>query len=154
MKKISKLLLVPFIILLSIILTGCTKTISYTYAVETGDDIKIELYKNNDSSYKLSSNVPFTISKDDKTLSTGSFLTSEGYDLYKYNISVESHIKIFEEDEKDGIVYTFFSVKDEQFMYLIKVKDSNTGILLENDHSKKEAQEVFEMISISLVKNS
>ena len=154
MKKISKLLLIPLIILLSMVLTGCTKTIAYTYAVETGDNIRIELYKDNDTSYKLSSDVPFTISKDDKTLSTGSFLTSDGYDSYKYNVEVESHIEIFKKDETDDLIYTFFSVKNEKFIYLIKVKNSNTGIILENDHSKKEAKEVFDMIGISLVNNS
>ena len=148
MKKVNKLLVISFILIFSLILTGCTKEVAFTYAVDTGDDIKIKISTNDD--YKLSSNVPFTISKDDKTLSTGTFLTAEGYDLYKYNISVESHIKIFEEKEKGEITYTFFSVKDEQFIYLIKVNNSNTGIYLENNNSKEEAKQVFDMLTITL----
>lgn len=150
MKKIYKLFIASFVILLSLVLTGCTKTVSYTYKVETGDTIKVEL--KTDDKYKLSSKVPFTISKDDKTLSTGTFLTNDGYKTYENAIDTENGIEVFEEKDNKDISYTFFSVNDKQYIYLIKVKDSNTGIFLENKNSKEEAKEVFDMLTFTLEK--
>lgn len=150
MKKIHKLFIASFVILLSLVLTGCTKTVSFTYKVETGDTIKVEL--KTDDKYKLSSKVPFTISKDDKTLSTGTFLTNDGYKTYENAIDTGNGIEVFEEKDNKDISYTFFSVNDKQFVYLIKVKDSNTGIFLENKNSKEEAKEIFDMLTFTLEK--
>lgn len=150
MKKIHKLFIASFVILLSLVLTGCTKTVSFTYKVETGDTIKVEL--KTDDKYKLSSKVPFTISKDDKTLSTGTFLTNDGYKTYENAIDTGNGIEVFEEKDNKNISYTFFSVNDKQFVYLIKVKDSNTGIFLENKNSKEEAKEIFDMLTFTLEK--
>lgn len=148
MKKAKKLLFISLILFVSLILTGCTKTISFTYKVETGDTVKIEL--KTDKNYKLSSKLPFTISKDDKTLSTGTFLTLDGYDSYKKVTKTQNNVEIFEESSKGDITYTFFSVNNEQFIYLIKINDSKTGLFLENINSKDEAQEVFDLLTITL----
>lgn len=150
MKKIYKLFIVSFVLFLSLVLTGCTKTVAFTYKVETGDTIKIEL--KTDDKYKLSSKVPFTISKDDKTLSTGTFLTNDGYQTYENAIDTGNGIEVFEEKDNKDISYTFFSVNDKQFVYLIKVKDSNTGVFLENKNSKEEAKTIFEMLTFALEK--
>ena len=134
MKKVYKLLIVFFIFSLFLLLTGCTKTISYTYKIETGDDINVELTAKN-SNYRLSSDIPFKILKIDKELSIGTFLTNEGYEFYKNIVNTESDIEILEESEKGEIVYTFFAVNNEQFIYLIYINNSSTGILLQNDNS-------------------
>ena len=69
MNKIVTKLAVLGIILL--VLTGCTTYKAYTFEVKTGNDIKVQL-KTNDG-YDITSDVPFSIKKDDKTLSSGIF---------------------------------------------------------------------------------
>lgn len=148
MKKVKKLLFISLIFVISLILTGCTKTLSFTYKVETGDTVKIQL--ETDKDYKLSSKLPFKVTKDDETLSTGTFLTLDGYETYKKATKTQNNVEIFEENSKGDITYTFFSINDEQFIYLIKINDSKTGLFLENTNSKDEAQEVFKMLTITI----
>ena len=77
MKKV--LALVLSVILVACLFTACNTNSSkaYTFTVDNGDKIKIEL--NTADKYDLSSELPFTISCDGKTLSQGSFVLAESY---------------------------------------------------------------------------
>ena len=77
-KKVFMSLAIIGVMLLT--LTGCTKSKSYTFTVETGDKVKVQL--NTTDGYDLSSDLPFTISKNGNTLSQGTFITTDGYNQY------------------------------------------------------------------------
>lgn len=75
-------------------LTGCTTNKSYTFNVETGDKIKVGL--NTTDGYDLSSDLPFTISKDGETLSQGTFIKVSYYDEYVKVANTDSLVKIID----------------------------------------------------------
>ena len=157
MKKITRIFSVLFIGLMLILLTGCGSSSngfksskSYTYDVETGDKVKITLDTRN--GYDLTSSLPFTISKDDEDLTKGIFLTETNYEYYKNAAKQGSNVKIIDSGSKDGIDYIFYSYKDTEFNYVIKIKDSNTGILLGNNVSEESAKECFDRLEIECEK--
>ena len=146
MKKIFKTILLMGVMLVT--LAGCTTSKSFTYNVSTGDAIKVEL--DTSDGYDLTSDLPFTISKDDKILSQGSFITLDGYKQYLAAVDGDDKAEIIESDSRGGITYTFYSYNDSEFNYIIKVDGSKTGILLGNPNSKAEAKECFERLTFSL----
>ena len=148
MNKIVTKLAVLAIILL--VLTGCTTYKAYTFEVKTGDDIKVQL-KTNDG-YDITSDVPFSIKKDDKTLSNGIFITIDSYDTYVSTAKSDSRANIIETSSKGDIEYVFYSyndTNDNEWNYIIKVKDSKTGLILGNNNSKESAKEVFDRLTIT-----
>ena len=146
-KIISKLVVLGIILL---VLTGCTTHKAYTFAVKTGDNIKVKL-KTNDG-YDITSDVPFSIKKDNKTLSNGIFITIDSYDTYVSNAKNDSKANIIETSSKGDIEYVFYSYSntdDNEWNYIIKVKDSKTGLIIGNPNSEKEAKEVFDRLTIT-----
>lgn len=148
MKKVFMSLAIVGVMLLT--LTGCTKSRSYTFIVETGDKVKVQL--NTTDGYDLSSDLPFTISKDGNTLSQGTFITTDGYNQYIDVVNSDSNARILDSGTKDGISYTFYSYNDSEFNYVIKIDGSNTGILLGNSNSQEEAKKCFELLTFTLEK--
>lgn len=148
MKKFLKYVIAS--LLFSILITGCTTTKSYTFKVETGDKIKVEL-KTNDN-YDINSEVPFTISKDEEKVCQGTFIKENTYGDYKSSIS-GSTANILKEDSKKGIEYIFYSYYNDygttEYNYIIRIKDSNTGVILNNTISKESAEECFERLTIT-----
>ena len=146
-KIITKLVALGVILL---VLTGCTTYKAYTFEVKTGDDIKVQL-KTNDG-YDITSDVPFSIKKNNKTLSNGIFITIDSYDTYVSNAKNDSKASIIETSSKGDIEYVFYSYNnadDNEWNYIIKVKNSKTGLIIGNPHSEKEAKEVFDRLTIT-----
>lgn len=131
-------------------LTGCNTTKSYTFDVETGDKIKIEL--NTTDGYDLSSSLPFTVSKDGSVLSQGTFITLDGYDSYVDMVNNDTSSTVLDSGSMNGVTYTFYSYNDTEFNYIIKIDGSNTALLLGNANSQNEAQTVFELLTFSTEK--
>lgn len=146
MKKIFKSILLVGIMMLA--LTGCTTNKSYTYTVETGDKVKITL--NTTDGYDLSSDLPFAISKDGNTLSQGAFIQESYYEQYVNAANTQG--QIIDRGSNDNIEYVFYSYNNSEYNYVIKIKDSNTALLLGNPNSQEEAKKCFELLSFSLEK--
>ena len=146
LKKVFMSLAIIGIMLLT--LAGCTTTKSYTFSVETDDKIKVEL--NTTDGYDLSSDLPFTVSKDGKTLSQGTFMEVSYYDEYVNAANTDSLAKVIDQGSKGEIEYVFYSYNDSEYNYIIKVKNSNTGIILGNPNSQEEAEKCFELLTFTL----
>lgn len=149
-KSISALLL---LLCLIFTLSGCgeAKTHkSYTFSVDTGDKVQIEL--DTTGGYDITSELPFEISKDGSTLSQGIFIEAEQYASYTEAISTDDSAKVIEEGTKDSNKYVFWSYNDSEFNIVILIGDSNTGILLGNAVSEESAKECFDRLTISLDK--
>lgn len=146
MKKIFMNILLAGMML--VLLTGCTTSKSYIYSVETGDQVKITL--NTTDGYDLSSDLPFTVSKDDNTLSQGTFIQGSYYDAYVEAANTQG--QIIDRGSNDNIEYVFYSYNNSEYNYVIKIKDSNTALLLANPNSQEEAKKCFELLSFSLEK--
>lgn len=153
MKKITRILSVLFIGVMLVLLTGCDSSSngvkfskSYTYNVETGDKVTLTLDTSDD--YNLTSDLPFTISRGDEDLTKGIFLTETNYEYYKKAAQSGANVTIIDSGSKDNIDYIFYNYNDTEFNYVIKIKDSHTGILLGNNVSEKSAKECFNRLKI------
>jgi hypothetical protein len=158
MKKITALIL--FVGLLMSLFTGChlnretrqnyrtNQFKSFTFNVETGDRVKVKLDTSDD--YNLSSELPFTISCDDETLSQGTFIFVEAYEEYVDAVRSDENAEPLDSGTKDGNEYYFWCYKDSEWNYVIKIKDSNTGVLLGNPVSEESAKECFDRLTFSL----
>ena len=144
MKKI--LALVLGMCMLAFVLTGCRSYKSYTYNVDTGD--KIELRLDTTGGYDLTSDLPFTITKDGETLSQGSFIIGEGYDYYAEGIKNDSGAEVIEEKTYNGLQYIFYSYNDREYNYVVKIVGSDTAVLIGNIVSEKSARECFDRLTI------
>lgn len=144
MKKIFMSILLVAMMMLA--LTGCTTNKSYTYNVETGDKVKITL--NTTDGYDLSSDLPFKVSKDGKTLSQGTFIEGSYYEQYVDAANTQG--QIIDKGSNSDIEYVFYSYNNAEYNYVIKIKDSNTALLLGNPHSQEEAEKCFELLSFTL----
>lgn len=122
---------------------------SYTFKVNTGDMIKVEL--NTKDKYNLTSDVPFDILQDDEVLSSGTFIPVSTYEEYADALKAEDleDAKLIDSGEDENIEYYMWNYKDSEYNYVIKVKESNTGLILGNPISEKSAKECFERLVIT-----
>ena len=149
MKKLYKLAILACVLgIFMLVLTGCTKTKSYTFKVETGDNVEIKM--NVTGGYDLTSELPIKFSKDDEVLSQGIFAKEEYYDQYYDSIINDSRAKIIEEKSTDDIDYVFYQYDDDEFNYIIKIKKSNTCFILGNNVSRESAQDIFKKLEFKL----
>jgi len=148
MKKV--LALVLSVILVACLFTACNTNSSkaYTFTVDNGDKIKIEL--NTADKYDLSSELPFTISCDGKTLSQGSFVLAESYQQYVSVVNTDENAELIDSGTKDGNEYIFWCYNGSEYNYAILIKGSNTGIVLGNPVSEESAKECFNRLTITV----
>lgn len=150
-KSISALLLLLCLIFTFSGCNGEAKTHkTYTFSVDTGDKVRIEL--DTTGGYDITSELPFEISQDGSTLSQGIFIEAEQYASYKEAVSADDSAKVIDEGTKDSNKYVFWSYNDSEFNIVILIGDSNTGILLGNAVSEESAKECFDRLTISLDK--
>lgn len=143
----KKGLLISFLCLVILLVSGCSKYKAYTYEVDTGDTVVVKVTL--DEGYDILPELPFTVVKNGDIVLTGEFLTKEGYELYANNIAEDSRSTIIEENENKDIKYIFYS-NNEVWYYIVSIKDGNTGLRLENKISEESAKEAFNNLSIYL----
>lgn len=131
-------------------MTACDthSNVAFTFAVDTGDNIKLELDTSDD--YSLSSNLPFAISQNDNILSQGTFIIGDGYDEYLEMIESDEMASVIESGEKNGFAYTMWNYNDVEFNYVIRISDA-TAIVIGNNVSEESAHECFDRLTISIV---
>lgn len=104
MKRLKYLLCSVLICML--VLTGCTKTISFTYTIENGDKVKVTM--STDKDYKLStSGNHFILSLNgDNEDAMGLFMVSDTYDeWFSYNSALST-------DTVEGDNWTMLTVNN------------------------------------------
>lgn len=131
------------------LLSGCSTSSSkaFTFSVDTGDSVKVSL--DTTGSYDLSSDVPFVISHEGKTLSQGAFMPTESYAQFVEAIESDENAVLLDSGTKDGNEYIFWSYNDLEFDYAILIEGSNTGIVLGNNVSQESAVECFNRLTLS-----
>jgi len=144
-------IVVAVIIITAILILGkFTTKLSYTYEVNTGDKITLSL--NTTDGYSMTQDMPFSITKDDGIISRGTFIEASAYEVYESSMDLIGGIVNSDKGEKDGITYLYFNYNNTEFDYIIKINDSNTGLLLSNSISEESAKEMFERLSFEIVK--
>lgn len=144
MKNLKSITLsIALLVVTALLLVGCTTTKSTTYSVETGDSIKITL--DTSDGYDIDTKNPFTISKDEETISSGTFITLDTYEQYLDAVAGDASATVIDENSKNGVDYLFYRYDGDntEYNYIIKVHDSNTGLLLGNIISQESAEKCF-----------
>ena len=150
MKSKKIVMLVFLVVTVVLALTGCEKKTSksYTFKVETGDNIQIKM--DTTDGYNLTSELPIEFSKDDKVISHGTFGVESAYDIYYNRVKTDSRSNIIEEKDKGNIKYFFYEYDNSEFNYIIKIKDSKTCFILGNNKSRESAHEIFERLEFDV----
>lgn len=148
MKKV--LAIVLSVVLLVCLFTGCTTKSSktYTFTVDNGDKIKVTL--DTTDNYDITSEVPFAITCDGKTLSQGSFVLAESYQQYVSVVNTDENAQMIDSGTKDGNEYIFWCYNGSEYNYAILIKGSNTGIVIGNPVSEESAKECFNRLTIAV----
>ncbi len=146
-KRLVCSILVAMFVLLA---AGCTSSKTVTYNVETGDSISIKL--DTSEGYDISTDVPFTISQNDETISQGTFITAESYQQYVDAVKSTEGVTIIDSGENDTCEYLMWNNNDTEYDYVVLIKESDTGVLIGNNVSEKSAKECFDRLTISIAK--
>lgn len=91
----------------------------------------------------IAKEVPIKIFKKNRNVTKGTFIKSEFIEINLKNIKETGNAKILDEGKKDGNTYTFLQYNGDQFIHIMHIGNSKTGIILENAASKESALDVF-----------
>lgn len=142
MKKI-----ISAFVLMGAMLTGCSSnsSMAYTFNVETGDSIKVEL-NTSDSDYKLKADGSrFIVNEEDTDIITGIFLTADMYDEYETAISSTGTIL-----ESDGyILYEYAGEAGTERNILLMVPDSETGVIMGSLADEETVRDIYSRLSLT-----
>ena len=150
-KKFLKCLATIFIS--ALVFTGCTKTLSYTFNVSTGDEIKVSLEESDGYTLTNKSDtegVDFTIKKDDEVISEAVFATEEDYEYYAEGVEDSEDTKIIDKGEKDNFSYVMWNYNNEEFNCVVLINDSKTAVIIGNQVSEESAKECFERLDFEV----
>lgn len=147
MKKVMCLVM-AIIMVVSMTACGGNSSLSFTFAVNTGDNVKIEL--DTTDRYSLSSDIPFVVSHKGDVLSQGTFIIGDGYETYVNLIESDKDASVIDSGEKDGYEYTMWQYANKEWNYAIRISEA-TAIIIGNNVSEESAREVFSRLTISIV---
>lgn len=130
-------------------LGACTKTMSYTFVVETGDKIKVEMDVTDGYTFSQKDGT-FTAAMDGKDILTGIFLTEEMYGQYLEAIQGED-FEILKESQQNGYSYVQYRYAGDHVEnnFVCWVTGSNTGIFIASLEEQETAEQAFQKLTIS-----
>ena len=83
-------------------------------------------------------------------IAEGLFLPEE---TYQSLLNEKEQVKVIEEDTKQGNPY-FLCKVDNNYIYVLYIKGSHTGIMLTYTTSQKETKQIFENLDFKILENS
>ena len=135
------------LVFMLLMLTGCTKTISYTFSVETGDNIQVSLETTED--YSLSqSNGQFSVNKDSSNILTGVFISEDNFYEYLEAVLSSDNVDVIKQTE-DSVWYTYYDESHTENNFIQLIPNSSTGILVASLQERSEAEKVFNMLTFT-----
>lgn len=140
-------------VLMAVLICACSfhTYMSFTFNVETGDSVKVQLDTSNDLSLSQEDGC-FYVSKYGEEIMLGMFITEDTYNQY---ISLENSdkINVFDKGTEDNKDYLFYECEGEsgtEYDFLVWLKNSNTGVLMGSTTGESAAKEVFDALSFSI----
>ena len=134
------------LILLCLGCIGCTSK-TLTFNVSTQDQVEIQIKGN----YQLTNEQGnFILEHDNKQKAQGMFIPKETYQAL---LKEKENILILEEGKKDGNPY-FLTQSNEDYVYILFLENSQTGIYLTCTGSKQEAKDIFSSFTFKITENS
>lgn len=151
--KMKKFAMLAFCTILGImILTGCTTSISYTYKVETGDNVKVTLDTTDGLMLENEDDI-LVITRDDETILQGTFCNIYLCDTYADLMRNDDSIKIIEEDSANGITWlmcTLDGAAGKEIDIVVWIDGSDTGLLLASLEDEDITEEAFDSLTFTI----
>lgn len=131
------------------LVAGCTtrSSVAFTYNINNGDSVKVSV--DTSDKYRLSSDLPFTISHDGVEQAEGSFIQAFAYEEYKNAVESDEKAQMLDSGSKDGNEYFLWSYDNKEFNYAILIKDFQTGLLLASTVSEEAVKECFNRLTVT-----
>ena len=156
MKRFIQVLSIVFIMFL---VTGCGSSETYSFTVITGDTVTIKV--NTIIGHNMTQEVPFKVKKNNNLMLTGNFIYLNEYNERINSLDPDAEtISVIEREKDEGnIIYTLYLAQvdgyESDYIYLIKIKNSNTGIILTSvaNANKDDVVKAFEALTISSTKS-
>ncbi len=150
MKKFAALMLGG--VLGMIVLTGCTTSMSYTYKVGTGDNVKVEL--DTSEGLKLENeDEGFSVTEDDETILQGIFIDEDTYDFYVEMVKIADGVENLEEDSENGLTWLYYEVDGnagKESNYVAWIDGSDTGIIMGGIEGSRAAKKAFNSLTFTV----
>lgn len=152
-KSLHLIAILGILIFCLIMFSGCSKKESnpgksYTFDVSTGD--KIEILLDTSTGYDMTPDGgSFIVSKDGSTVTKGIFLEPGAYDTYSEEAS---RYKTFKRNRVRGHSGVYYETEEEpkEYIYMIRLNDSNTAIALSTITSEDEATNVASILTFTV----
>lgn len=155
MKNVKKFIAIFMVCIVTLgFFSGCSthKEISYTYNVNTGDRVKVTL--NAKDGYTMTSSTPIKIKKNDESIAEAKFYQLSAYTSTLNAARSMSNTTVIEESSNDDVDYLFYNYNNEEFSYVIRIKNSKTCIVLTCIKSEDEAKACFKRLKFELDKQN
>lgn len=150
MKKFAALMLGG--VLGMIVLTGCTTSMSYTYNVGTGDNVKVVL--DTSDGLKLENDDDgFSVTEDDETILQGIFIDEDTYDFYVEMVKIADGVENLEEDSANGLTWLFYEFDGnagKESNYIVWIDGSDTGIIMGSLEGSRAAKKAFNSLTFTV----
>lgn len=125
---------------------------SYTFSIETGDKVEVEL-KTNEGYALFQEGGRFQIKENDIPMMEGMFVLNDLFAKEYDALLKEENTSILQEDVRDGNAYKLIERTLDSmtgYYYIVEMKDSNVSIILDTTADKKKAKEVFDRLTFTL----
>ncbi|MDE6686656.1 MAG: hypothetical protein K2K17_05020 [Lachnospiraceae bacterium] len=150
MKKLTALVLSVFLGMM--VLTGCSTSISYTYEVGTGDNIKLALDTSDGLMLENEDDI-FIVTEDDETILQGSFIDEDTYDYYMEMVKIADGVENIEEDSANGLTWLFYEFDGLAGMesnFIVWIDGSDTGVLIASLAGSRGAKKAFNSLTFTV----
>lgn len=137
-----------FFICICCLFIGCKTTQSLTFDVSTQDQVVVSIQNGLD--LKTDQDNFLIYNHQNQKVAEGIFLPKETYESL---LNEKSQVEVLEEDFKNKNPY-FLCKVDNEYMYVVYLQGSQTGILLTCSTSKQETKQIFESLDFKILENS
>lgn len=148
MKKIAKVL---FVGLMVVLLTACSKSVSYKFDVSTGDSIVVKMITDNGETLTHEDGVFSVNDGQGEAILQGFFVTQEMYAAYLEAVETSEATIIAQADRDDCsyLQYQLVSDTHTENNFICWIVGSSTGVVLGSTAGQTEAEQAFGLLSFS-----
>lgn len=137
---------------MAFLLTACSRSMSYTYTIDTGDQITVKLDISDGYTMRQEDGGFAVYNEEDTLISQGFFIDREMYEAYLSSIE-EAGATIIAEGEEDGCIYTQYQLALDTHTednYICWIEGSSTGAVVASMEGQTEAEQVFALLSFEV----
>ncbi|MBQ1351130.1 MAG: hypothetical protein IIY71_00205 [Oscillospiraceae bacterium] len=148
MRKKGLVLLAMFFA--ALILGGCSTSKSFTFRVETGENVKVTLDTTNGLDLRQSDGQFTVVDKEGNALLDGMFLLGSMFEHYAAEIPSMANVTV--NDARDDFIYWDYTEEDgsKEHNRALKLSD-NTGVIIGSLAEKAAGEEAYQALSFEIV---